>query len=220
MEELIRLGEEAGYVVEPSWVESYRGEYSLLFRPKGQKKYRTEIPNGAPEVELKKTASNPLRTRQVAYLTPRLREHLSERLPDYMVPSFFVLMEAWPLTSNGKLDRRSLPEPEAFRIRTEEYVPAANEVERQLAEIWSEVLALDVEEIGVHDNFFELGGHSLLATQVVSRVREVFEVELAVRAMFESPTITAFATDVSLIIWTLKHQVTQAQKGMERGTIQ
>ncbi|HVF48580.1 MAG TPA: amino acid adenylation domain-containing protein, partial [Pyrinomonadaceae bacterium] len=139
--------------------------------------------------------------RLVAYLsgaagaTPvvdELRTHLRESLPAYMVPSAFVTLAEFPLTANGKIDRRALPAPGAsVEERPETYVAPRNAVEEALARIVSEVLG--VEHVGVCDNFFELGGHSLLATQVVSRVREAFQLNLPLRQFFETPVIAELA---------------------------
>jgi acyl carrier protein len=120
------------------------------------------------------------------------RELLSERLPEYMVPSALVVLEAMPLTPNGKLDRRALPAPE-WRHAAGHLAPRTL-VEELLAGIWSEVLG--VERPGVDDNFFELGGHSLLATQVVSRLRSAFQIELPLRELFEEPTVAGLAVRV------------------------
>ena len=99
--------------------------------------------------------------------TDELRRFLIEKLPDYMVPNNFVMLEHMPLTNNGKIDRHALPEPETLRPElVDRYVAPRTEVERQLTDIWSAVLG--VERIGVNDDFFELGGHSLLATQLIS----------------------------------------------------
>ena len=139
--------------------------------------------------------------RLVAYVVPvqpsvpsgrELRSFLQGRLPDHMVPSAFVLLDALPLTLNGKLDRRMLPAPDQTRPDLDEaFIGPRTPVEETIAGIWGEVLK--VERVGVHDNFFELGGHSLLATQVIARVRAAFEVELALRALFEAPTVAGLA---------------------------
>jgi amino acid adenylation domain-containing protein/FkbM family methyltransferase len=126
-----------------------------------------------------------------------LRSFLSPQVPDYMVPSAFVMLEALPLTANGKLDRRVLSAVEGHSAdhyregRQTAFAPPRTPVEEKVAEIWRELLR--VERIGLHDNFFELGGHSLLATQAISRVRKAFQVELPVRSLFEAPTLAALA---------------------------
>jgi amino acid adenylation domain-containing protein len=125
-----------------------------------------------------------------------LRRALREKLPDYMIPSAFVLLEALPLTPTGKLDRRALPDP--GRSRPELDTPLVlprTAVERKLARIWAE--AFDLEEVGIHDDFFELGGDSLLATQLASRVCTAFEVELPPTCIFEVPTVAELATRVT-----------------------
>ncbi len=113
---------------------------------------------------------------------------LKETLPDYMVPSHFLLLDAIPLTPNGKVDRRALPTPDQIHSGAESaYVAPRTPVEKALEGIWTEVLG--VERVGIHDDFFDLGGHSLLATQVISRVYKTFRVELPVRTMFEASTV-------------------------------
>jgi amino acid adenylation domain-containing protein len=117
-----------------------------------------------------------------------LRSFLEEKLPDYMIPAAFVPLDAMPLTDNGKVDRRALPAPDRMRPDLQEaFVAPRSQSEELVVGIWSNVLGL--ERIGVYDSFFELGGHSLLAVQIISRIREVFEVELPVRALFEAPTV-------------------------------
>lgn len=125
--------------------------------------------------------------------TGELRNFIKGRLPEYMLPSAFVEMDALPLSPNGKVDRKLLPAPDGARPELEQaFVAPRNEVEQTLANIWAEVLMLDV--IGINDNFFDLGGHSLLATQVISRVQVAFNVELPLRAIFENPTVVGLAT--------------------------
>ncbi|HEY0019293.1 MAG TPA: amino acid adenylation domain-containing protein, partial [Longimicrobium sp.] len=125
-----------------------------------------------------------------------LRTALRRSLPDYMVPSAFVAMEALPLTPNGKLDRRALPAP-AFGAAEDAYVAPRTPTEEVLAGIWAEVLR--VERVGAAENFFDLGGHSLLATRVASRIRELFGIELPLRVLFEAPTVAALAARVEEI---------------------
>lgn len=121
-----------------------------------------------------------------------LRSRLKAGLPDYMVPSYFVVLDSLPLTPNGKIDRKALPAPE-FQASTGFSRPASPR-EDLLAALWAGVLKR--ESIGRHDNFFELGGHSLLATQLIARIRESFQVELPIRAMFEHPELSSLATAI------------------------
>jgi amino acid adenylation domain-containing protein len=127
-----------------------------------------------------------------------LRTHVKQSLPEHMVPSAFVTLAALPLTANGKVDRRALPAPNG-RPETAAYVAPRTPTEEVLAGIWGEVLK--VERVGVADNFFELGGHSLLATRVMARMREAFGLELPLRGLFESQSITDFADRIDTIRW-------------------
>jgi amino acid adenylation domain-containing protein len=125
-----------------------------------------------------------------------MRGYLKEKLPDYMVPSAFIILDSLPLTTNGKVDRRALPAPDQARPEIEQaFVAPRTALEEAAARIWMEVLGL--ERVGVHDNFFELGGHSLLATQLISRLCEAFQTELPLRAIFESPTVAGLAERMS-----------------------
>ena len=115
-----------------------------------------------------------------------LRRFLRQKLPEYMVPSFFVALDALPLMPNGKVDYHALPAPDAMVIDLEEiFVAPRTPVEQQIADIWSEILRLD--QVGIHSNFFKLGGHSLMATRVVSQLRKVFQIEIPLRILFEMP---------------------------------
>jgi amino acid adenylation domain-containing protein len=121
-----------------------------------------------------------------------LRRHLSQRLPEYMLPSRYVALARLPLSPNGKLDRAALPAPTADPDEHQrEHVPPRTPTEVLLVGLWAELLGL--AQVGMHDHFFELGGHSLLATQLLSRVRELFQVELPLRTLFEAPTPATLA---------------------------
>jgi amino acid adenylation domain-containing protein len=153
-------------------------------------------------------------TRLAAYVVPKaganinssgLRNQLRKRLPEYMVPASIVEMHEFPLTPSGKIDRKRLPEPEE-KEREDQYVGPRTGEEEILCGMWAEVLKQ--ERVGIEDNFFELGGHSLLATQLMARIRKVFEVELALRELFEAPTIAGLG----------KRMAEQRRKG-EKGVV-
>jgi amino acid adenylation domain-containing protein len=137
--------------------------------------------------------------RLVAYLVTEaaltiaeLREFLSRKLPSYMLPSAFVMLDKLPLTAHGKVDHTALPAPHAARPELlKAYAAPRTKEEEWLARLWSQLLG--VKEVGVNDDFFELGGHSLLAAQVISRIRDTFDVQLPLRTMLESPTVAALA---------------------------
>ncbi|HEV8693706.1 MAG TPA: amino acid adenylation domain-containing protein, partial [Lysobacter sp.] len=138
--------------------------------------------------------------RLVAYVVPQagaaptnteLRAFAREHLPEYMVPSSCVALERLPMTPNGKVDRRALPPPELGASEMSDYVAPRTGEEETLAKLWAEVLG--VERVGIHDDFFDLGGHSLLATQLITRVQKAFGGDVALRLLFEAPSVAAFA---------------------------
>jgi amino acid adenylation domain-containing protein len=137
----------------------------------------------------------------VAYVTgdpapdaAELRAHLGRRLPEYMVPAIFMALDALPLTPNGKVDRRALPAPGRERRGRGEFIAPRTPTEKAVAEMWKELLGLD--RVSVEDGFFELGGYSLLATRLLSRVRQAFGVDLAVREVFRLPTVAGLAARI------------------------
>ncbi|NET09553.1 MAG: amino acid adenylation domain-containing protein, partial [Symploca sp. SIO2B6] len=134
--------------------------------------------------------------RLVAYAVPhsqtsvtaaQMRQFLETKLPAYMVPNAFVILESLPLTANGKINRRALPAPDLKSQLTQKYVAPQTATEEMLAQIWGQILK--VELVGIHDNFFELGGHSLLATKLISKIRNAFQVELSLRELFSASTL-------------------------------
>ncbi|AVH67246.1 non-ribosomal peptide synthetase [Nostoc sp. 'Peltigera membranacea cyanobiont' N6] len=134
--------------------------------------------------------------KETAVLINDLRNLLKQQLPDYMIPSTFVQMQALPLTTNGKIDRRALPVPDANRPDlTEGYQAPRSELERAIATIWQEVLHL--EKVGVNDNFFDLGGHSLLIVQVKNKLQENFNCSLSIVEIFKNPTIKSLTQYLS-----------------------
>jgi acyl carrier protein len=117
----------------------------------------------------------------------RLRSFLKERLAEYMVPASFVLMEEFPLTSSGKVDRRALPAPQATRQTATNYVPPFGETERRVAQIWEEILGID--RVGLEDRFFDIGGHSLLLVGLAAKLQESFGRPVSVMDLFQRPTV-------------------------------
>jgi hybrid polyketide synthase/nonribosomal peptide synthetase FtdB len=130
---------------------------------------------------------------------PQLRDYLSRHLPGYMIPSFFMFVEGIPLTPNGKIDRRSLPVPEVEK--SDVYEAPGNEAEEKMVEIWSEILGIEKEVIGVHDDFFERGGNSLKVTTLAARIHEVFQVEVPIGEIFQNPTVKGICRLISVIGW-------------------
>jgi amino acid adenylation domain-containing protein len=214
-EQVWQLAESLGYTAHLSWWESSQdGSFDVIFQ-------RNSEAEDSKKLTLSKLAfwddkaiktkpwtdytNNPLRGKLVQKLIPKVREFLQEKLPSYMVPQAFVLLDSLPLTPNGKVDRKALPSPDAAtRNLANSFVLPRNPIEAQLTQIWSEVLGL--ERIGVKDNFFELGGHSLLATQVLSRINSAFGLDLSVQIMFESPTIAGIAGYIQAVDWVAQDQ--------------
>ena len=199
-EDLYALGGELAYDVDISWARhGADGRFDVLLRAADKEEgARATFAFPAPEArdeDWKDYGNNPLRRARARQLIPQLRSFLQERLPDYMTPSAFVMLDALPLGVNGKVNRRQLPAPDAPRPELEEgFVAPRTPVEAQVAAIWAEVLG--VRRVGVHENFFDLGGHSLVATQVVTRLCDAFEIELPLRCLFESPTVAGLSVAV------------------------
>lgn len=141
-------------------------------------------------------------TQEVQSFASLLRKFLKEKLPEYMVPRAYMVLESLPLTPNGKVDRRALPMPDTINFNNQDYVAPRSQVEELLTQIWAKVLG--IEQVGVHDNFFELGGHSLLATQLTSRIRDTFQIDLPVRNLFETPTVEQLAKYIDTMCWATK----------------
>jgi len=126
-----------------------------------------------------------------------LQLYLKQCLPDYMLPNRMVFMESWPLTPNGKIDRKHLPIPEWARQTKTPYIRPQGDTETRLAEIWSQIL--NIAQVGAADNFFELGGHSLMATQVINQIRDQFSIELGVNSLFEIPQLDLLAKAIEQV---------------------
>ncbi|MEG4045088.1 amino acid adenylation domain-containing protein [Microcoleus sp. Pol17_C1] len=197
---------EVPYNVNISWSNSdSQGRYDVMFA-------RGEIRDFVGETRSDNLrpwgsyANNPLQAKAARKLVPQLQAYLAEKLPEYMVPSAFVVLESLPVTANGKVDRLALPAPEPIKLEwVGGYVAPHTSIEEVLVKIWAEVLG--IKRVGIRDNFFELGGHSLLATQLVSRVRDAFGVELPLRRVFEAPTIS----ELSKIVESLKDKNSKSE---------
>ena len=196
------LGEELGYEVSVSWARhGADGTYDVAFvrsdpsAPSPAILFPTE---SARRKGLTSYANNPLGRSAARQMVPELRRYLQERLPDFMVPSSFVILGSLPLTPNGKVDRAALPAPDAIRS---EWSPAfaapANDAEQILATIWSEVLG--AADVGIHDNFFELGGDSILTIQIISRARQA-GLQLTPQQIFRHQTIAELAAVATELI--------------------
>ena len=195
-EALWAIGNDLPYAVDITWSGS--GDISccdVLFRRRTNSAAMplpAFLGNQARPKPWPQYANNPLQGKVVNNLKPQLRGYLQQRLPGYMVPSVFVMLEALPLSPNGKIDRRALPAPDAVRPETREsYVAPRHALEEVVADIWAGVFGYG--QIGVQDNFLEIGGHSLLAMQIMSRLREVFPIEISLRDLFESLTVAGLA---------------------------
>ncbi|GBD54546.1 non-ribosomal peptide synthetase [Microcystis aeruginosa NIES-298] len=210
-EQMWQLGEQLGYTVHLSWWEgSQDGSFDVVFcrqnailEPIISKVDQQPYPNfWDDETIIPKSwtdyTNNPLYGKLVQKLVPQVREFVQQKLPSYMVPQAFVLLNTLPLTPNGKVDRQALPTPDtATRNLATGFLAPRTPIETQMSQIWSEVLG--VERIGIKDNFFELGGHSLLATQVISRSRDLFSVELSLQNLLEYPTIANLAQIIEVL---------------------
>jgi acyl carrier protein len=197
-EDLWALSREIPYSVNISWLDSgEEGSYDVVFVQQERERASSYRHPCFPGETVKSRtwsnyANNPGQKLLASELVPQLRSFLQGKLPDYMVPSLFVLLDIMPLMPNGKVDRKALPSPDGARPEmTEKFVAPRTPAEEVLAGIWGEILG--IEKVGIQDNFFELGGHSLMATQIISRLSNVFQVEIPLRQLFLYPTISELA---------------------------
>ncbi|QLE53350.1 amino acid adenylation domain-containing protein (plasmid) [Nostoc sp. C057] len=196
------------YSVDITWSHSStEGHYDVVFVRQDGVGERTIFPHStALSRPWQSYANNPLQTKAARKLVPQLQTYIAQKLPEYMMPSGFVVLESLPLTANGKVNRRAL---RAFHdgIKSQlakNYILPRTPVEQVLVKIFVEVLGL--KGVGIFDNFFELGGHSLLATQLVSRVRDTLHVELPLRSVFEASTIA----ELSKVVESFKESNAQS----------
>lgn len=191
VEKITALFKDHGYevITKQDAMLADTGLYNIYAVQRSAQKNRSAAP-----IEIQDESSSTWNSESV--LSDDVRNFLVSKLPDYMLPADYVLLEQLPLTANGKLDLQALPVPDVARAQAESnFVAPRNKTEEILARIWSEVLA--VEKVGVNENFFELGGHSLLATQALSRMHDLFHLDLHLRTLFESPTIEQLAAVIA-----------------------
>jgi hypothetical protein len=204
-ETLWKLGERYGYEVRVGWIpESEQGAFYVEYLDPA-KAVATRLPRGLHEFPDESIGS--IRARQQTYgndplgrilkrqLVSKLRHYLEAALPTYMIPGALVVLDSFPLTPHGKLDRHALPAPDIGSQQSRPDEAPCGELEENLAGIWEELLRLD--RVGRNDNFFELGGHSLMAMKVLSQVRVVFGVDLPMTCLFRAPTLREFAGHVA-----------------------
>ncbi|ATB34301.1 non-ribosomal peptide synthetase [Melittangium boletus] len=166
-------------------------------------------------------------TRLVAYMVPRIKPapllsnvilHLQERVPEYMVPTDFVYLDEFPLTDNGKLDRKALPPPTgSAQNEARQHRPPATETQRRLAEIWSRLLG--VSSVGLDDNYFSLGGHSLAAAEMTTKARKAFDIDIPLRVIFESPLLGDYAEQVDRLRMTPNGSGRKARAELDFGAL-
>jgi len=184
LEQQIQIG---GYRIEPSRIETVLGQH-----PQVRQCVAASRKGDSGKLEL---VAFVVRNNGQPLGVSQLRDFLSEKLPEYLIPARFVFLDKLPLLPNGKVDRAQLPAQVEELIDAEiQEAPSMSATEKILADIWAEVIGL--KEVGNHDNFFELGGHSVLVTQIIARVRKIFHVDLNLRTVFESPTIAALAGEI------------------------
>jgi amino acid adenylation domain-containing protein len=185
------LGESLGYFVEAGWSDSQsNGAYDVCFQLKtSSDPFFVGVPGRSTDGPF---GNHPLRGKLARNLGPKLRKHCQENIPEYMLPSHFIMLSDLPLTTNGKIDKRALCPPERLTPRSQQNITfAENDVEKAIATIWGEFLGLS--DPSVTDNFFDLGGHSMMMIQVCNRLRERLNQDVPVLMMFQFPTIRSLA---------------------------
>ena len=200
--ELKQLGERAGYFVEISWAHGTSdGAFHAVFHKQHDQQECpiSMFPDGkglGETLSYRDLVNNPQRQEMQNILVPIIREYLAQRLPDYMVPAFLVVLDRFPLNASGKTDRNAMPAPEVETLQTREYVAPSNGIERKLAAIWEEVLHIPEGKVGVLHDFFELGGHSISVMRVIAQCKEA-GYNLTVKDVFNLKTVRELAARLS-----------------------
>ncbi|SFK99920.1 non-ribosomal peptide synthetase [Brevibacillus centrosporus] len=191
-----------GYRLEIGEIENVLGEYpgvkqSLILT-------REDVPGDKKLVGYVVMNSQISIDKSVDNLSTDLRRFIGERLPDYMIPGAFVILEEIPLTTNGKIDKRLLPPPNSELHTDNGYSAPRSETEKSIAKIYSQLL--QIKKIGINDNFFEIGGNSLVATQLISRIRDLFQVDLLFSKLFNNPTVAKLSNVIDSLKENNKQQ--------------
>ena len=199
-EEMWAIGQDLSYEIDMTWSpDTEDGSFDVVLKRAtvaAGKVVPAKKKSPAPDRELSRYANNPLKSKQAQKFAEKLRGFLKDRVPDYMIPASFVVLDELPLTINGKLDKDALPAPEQLRPELEAaFVPPQTNVQDVLAKIWAQ--ALRVEQVGINDNFFELGGDSILSIQIISRAHEA-GLRLTPKQLFENQTIARLADVVEV----------------------
>lgn len=218
-EDIWILGDKLSYSVELSWsgpdADAYFDVVFNLDRTTSPQRYEAAAYPWERNFQIhswNEYATNPLQGSFLSTLAPRLRHSLEEKLPAFMVPSVFVMIDELPLTPNGKIDRHSLPLPDGSnQSSSRSYTPPRTPLEKTTARIWEEVL--QVERVGIYDNFFELGGHSLLIYRVGIRHQQAFQVNMPLRKYFELPTVVQQAQYIGAALLNAQKQETSQAAG-------
>jgi thioesterase domain-containing protein/acyl carrier protein len=198
-EDLWALGEKQPYEIHISWSSGYGdGSYDVVFKHcsvQGEVVFEEPM-HSIKLMDWSRYGNAPLQGKLTQKLVPHLRQHLHEKLPEYMVPSFFILLEEMPLTPNGKIDRKALGQIDLTQNKQiSSLILPRNSIELRLTSIWEE--SLDVYPVGVQDNFFELGGHSLLAISLMEKIQNCFGKSLPLASLLENPTVEKLASIIS-----------------------
>lgn len=207
---LRRYLNERDFVEDPEqfWELAKAQDYDIVVSPAGGGSFEVELVDRAhsaqgvltelPEIDTKKSwhsyANQPLDNSFRQQLIPKLRDYLKRRLPEYMIPSGWLVLKQLPLTPSGKIDYRGLPATQGRGEEMGEYLAPRTELECMLAELWAQVLQVD--QVGLKDDFFEIGGHSLLAMQVIVRIRSSLSIDIPMSVMFEFPTVEQLSAQV------------------------
>ncbi|GJL56924.1 MAG: hypothetical protein NPIRA02_40560 [Nitrospirales bacterium] len=198
-EELWALSNHVPYEVDISWGGSYEeGAYDVVCRRRTGQLKDTSVSRLFPELHepdpqgcLTNYATNPIEAKVSQRWLTSLQDYLRSHLPEYMIPTKFIVLTEFPLMPNGKVDRKALLEPEGRELAAGRYMAPRTPTEELLAGIWAEILGL--ERVSIYDNFFDLGGHSLLAVQLTSRIQKMTKITLPLRRFFQIPTVASLA---------------------------